>query len=754
MSLDGLINRINKKVVDDIVGSNPPGGFVNSPDRFFVSDGDINVLRALVRELSKSLMYLNRYTPDNQGILQMTDSFAHFSKMAGLAIGYKFLSKGEMTILQAFLDEKQDRQALLSDAVIEESKKEKRIDDNYIAKINEEAKNIDDIFFNVMNSIDHEKTLNKIQDTDYKIPRNDDKPSNGISYGHTDPTNAANNGGVKTSEAEFPEFGIPFDNKSDTISENMNNLTTFNTDKGSDSEKVMFKGWAVQDKNGNWIPDPIRTFTQKTPFSDYIGKVITAEFSGQNNIQKQPPGTIKFFIEKLHGRYGDGSPYKKGKLISQPEVYGGTADTNFSNRMVFAAYIDNFNENFQQNVGSYSFIGRGEEVPIYKSTKRTINLSFSIVADYSIDLMAAMEKVYTELGYKDVNNDKMKQLLEGRSNWGLGYVGLPSISDNGERYGGHIPGMYSDTTESLWHKITFLAQCMYPYYRADGKMKEQPIIRMRLADIYDVIGYIDSYNLELSEFDNMIDLNPSAIGNIPFGVKVNLSMTIIHDNEPSSNFFGFFHRKEFDLGDADRVTGENLSKNNSRGITAEGVKKQSPLSFDAKSTNESNLSTPQYLQEGQVFKDELELFRGAFSDFRNMGINSSETNRKSKILRAMKAYARVSEVADMLGTYYGINSAKKVNGMPGSLGDFATDVKLGNNLGDNNSIVGGNNDSKISNKQNFDDLYGTKNDSTARKNSVNNSGFGDIVDKTIKNISKPQRNPKTIGDIGDSTNQS
>lgn len=372
-------------------------------------------------------------------------------------------------------------------------------------------------------------------------------------------------------------------------------------------------------------------------------------------------------------------------------------------------------------------------------------MNFSIIADYSIDLMAAMEQVYAQLGFKDINDDKLKQVLEGRQNWGLGYVGLPTIV-NGNRYGGHIPGLYSDTTESLWHKVTFLNQCLYPYYRSDGKMKEQPIIRLRIADFYDVVGYIDGLNFNLSDFDNMIDLNPSAIGNIPFAVKVTLNLTVIHTSEPSSNYFGFFHRKEFDNGTADPITGAYLSKDG-RGITAQGVTKNSPLSFNSKERNERSTDSPKYLQERDGFRNDLELFRGSFSDFKGIGTIVPDAVRKNKFLRAMMAYVRISEVADMLGGYYGISGNSRSNRLPGGLEEYERNSKGGRTNDNRRGIVDGIEEDTELGNQNFDDLYGNTGGNRNKSPKPGRNGGDFLADLGGKSPRKPSTSPKTMGDI-------
>lgn len=726
----------------------------NNPDQFFISGGDPNVLIAIMEEMRASLLKLNRWNPSNSATILDTEQLARLARLKYIAYNYKTEHKYRMNRYD--IDQAAFVQQMIEvgDAVIDYNKAEMKEVNSYISQVLANKDNIEKIFYQIEMDMQSEKSNSeKIGDLNYNIAKNTD-PDSGVHYGYTG-SYILPGGQFENVSDNFPIHGEEWDNPTKHITDQMNETIimfgTFNNGKGPKEE--IPKSWQVKDKSGLWVPDPIRTFTPENPFSRQLGDRILAQHAESSS--KNPPGTVKFFIEKLHGRDGKGLPFKKGKLISQKTVLG---QENFSNRMVFAAYIDNFNDQYQSNYNQYNFIGRGEEVPIYKNTTRTFTFTFSIIADYSIDLMAAMEKIYSKLDYDYVDDNKLKQVLEDRQDWGLGYIGLPQPSEENKRYGGHIPGMYSDTPESLWHKLTFLAQCMYPYYRTDGKMKEQPMTRVRIGDFYDVTGYIQNYQLDMSEFDNTIDLNPSAIGNIPFAVKVTINMGIIHDNEPSSEFFGFYNRLEYDENTADSSTGLGLAKE-SMSVTKEGTTKASPIQHKTIQDADGFLDTPAYLQRGmEDLKRDLELFKINFKEFTGIGINVPEKVRKEKAEKAMKSYVRVNQVADQVAPFYGLEPT-------GSINEIA-----GNNVkGNFNEQIGGNKNNKENfitklkdRKEKFDILYGNaraivndigrpieQTNRRLKRAGINIEQFDDIqnvVDKV--NGVKPRRKElKTIGDI-------
>ena len=508
-----------------------------------------------------------------------------------------------------------------------------------------------------------------------------------------DPNNFWDPSGVQPT---FPVFGTPYNPQTLAITTNMNTNTEFGPDGPIDVDNqnlsmfngtsweynptpkraTMFKGWGIlkEDKK-TWEPDPLNTFTMQTPFSEYVKKTALAN----NKFAKggsQPPGTVKFFIEKLHGVHNDGITSN-----GRNPVTSNTNPAELDNRMVFAAYIDNYSESYSPSWSSYEFIGRGEGLPIYKMTTRTLNISFNIIADYSLDMLAGMALLYKQLGYDNHYEGQLDAIINSKQDWGLGYVGVPSYDENsgkGEiRVGAHIPGKYSDTTESLWQKVTFMAQCCYAHYRKDGKMKEQPMIRLRLADFYDVTGYIESLTVDSNEFENSFDLNETVLGNIPFGVKVTMSMKVLHDAEPNSSFMQFYHRREMD---GNGVTdGDLIAHRIVGGNVATGLKIKSPMSFAGAITNEKLTDTPTSLKNGDVtaLTNGLQNFQSTFANVKNMGINIKDTERKNALQKAMKSYVKVSDMADQLASRY-CTKLNKPNGMPGDITAFSTTDKSSN----------------------------------------------------------------------------
>lgn len=706
--------------------------------------GDVNVLLGLASRTKDSLA---------RTALLYAEMMAISAAFVGLSKASK--SKGDVQIKR---DQQQTEK--ISQQYVSEAKSKKQKDFQVVTdKITKQ--NPSELFAEVETKVGDYMKNEKPDDSKYNIARNDKDEDRGINYGYTDPAKNANSidDGISSTQMPFPIFGQPFDNMSKTISENMTNLTEFDTYNSFEDKKdglngvtKLFKGWAIQDKTtGKMKPDPIRTFTQETPFSQMISDNMKNSLKEES---KQPPGSLKFFIEKLHGRYADGSPYKKGKVESQYEI---ESPNNYTNRMVFPAYIDSFSDSYQSQWNSYSFIGRGEDVPIYKSTKRSMSVSFNVIADYSIDLMSAMETVYNRLNANSNMEDQLSGVLNSKTDYGLGYIGAPGRDDNGNQTGAHVPGKFSDTTETLWEKITFLAQCVYPYYRSDGKMKEQPMIRLRLGDFYDVTGYIDSLSYDTSEWDNVMDLNPSAIGAIPFGVKVTISMSIFHDNEPASNFYGFYHRKEFDNGSMNPIDGENIATIGSKGIVAMGAKKASPLDFTSIFKEGKMTDSPSILQNGLggIFKKAVTDFSSKFAELNVMGINIGDAVRKVKMTNAMLAYNRVTEVANQLGEQYGLSQITKPNGMPQSLAQFTNTVKSGNlNTITNGfgSIVDKVSMNTINNKTKFDRLYGN---TPSGPNSVKQAGVAKInrdilresYNNAVNQVNSHNAQPKTFGDI-------
>lgn len=516
--------------------------------------------------------------------------------------------------------------------------------------------------------------------------------------------------------------------------------------------KMEYKGWIVKNESGEWDIDGKKTFSLKRPYSMYANEILERiEF-------KKLPGSYKFFIEKLHGRYRDGTPYKMNEISSQKDVYDPKGQ-NLTNRMVFSAYIDNYNDSFNVSSTDYSFLGRGETVPIYKSTTRDMTLEFTILADYSTELMVGMEKLNEEIkrSGKKSEDDVLKKIVDGTGfDWGLGQAMQPRIYDDG-RVGGHIPGMYSDNPEGLWSKMTFLAQLFYPYYRDDGKMKEQPMFRLRIADFYDCVLFPKSMNVQMTALGDgpQIDMNVSSLGNMPLGIKITLNGQIVHNYEPASNFHGFYNRIEYDSKDLNPVTSEiNLQK----GKIEEAGKKNSPYELNNTEHNEKNLDLNNILNTGKNILgiDTNSLFgefSSAFGDFASVkGINLNEAFSKGKLKKAMSAYLAINEVVNHLKTLEGLNIGSTVTGKKGA---FASTIQEGQSLGtDSFSIL---KDLKQKGKDLIAQGQEVVNNVTQKANSVLQSGNileTDIAKKAIETAKSAIGTvtlPQTMQDILDKT---
>ena len=489
----------------------------------------------------------------------------------------------------------------------------------------------------------------------------------------------------------FPEHGKET-NLADsalTISETMGDAYEFEVVSGyrpknsKDKPPIEYKGWIQKSTTkGAWDIDATKAFTLTRPHSAYANEIL-------EKIEKAKyPGSYKFFIEKLHGRYSDGTPYKLNEIKSQKNVYDAKGQ-NLTNRMVFSAYIDNYNDGFTVNSTDYNFLGRAEPVPVYKSTTRDMTLEFTLLADYSSELMVGMEKLNQQLSKADKANEEeiLKKIIDNTGfDWGLGQTTQPQLYNDG-RIGGHIPGMYSDSPQGLWSKMTFLAQCMYPYYREDGKMKEQPMFRIRIADFYDCIVFPKGMQIQMTALGDtpQVDMNPSSLGNMPLGVKITLTGQIIHNYEPASNFYGFYNRIEFDRKTLDPVTGVDINLHKDK--VQEGGKKQSPYQLNNTEHNTKDLDLNSIVS-GNKSASKLE---GLFGDFKDSfgdltkvkGIDLSSAFSKAKLKKAMSSYLAINEVVDYLRIMQGLDPVGGVKSIVESLkkGDYATAFSKGKQLG-------------------------------------------------------------------------
>ena len=576
---------------------------------------------------------------------------------------------------------------------------------------------------------------------------------------------------INVAAPAFPKHNKPYNNHMEDITNDMLAKKSFNVFTGAANPDApnltFFKSWAKIKPDGSAEPDEANTFTPDKPYSDYISNLIR---NSESNI---PIGSYKFFIEKLHGRYSTGAPFRKNKIKStkgQDRI-----PTELTNRMVFAAYINNYNDSYTVEKTEYNFIGRAEGFPVYKQTKRSLTLEFSIMADHSNEMMVAISDFYRKTQNVTPNNidNQIEQIVKNFPDWGLGTMPINQV--NGDvRSGSFIPGVYSDTPESLWTKMNFLAQCAYPYYRSDGKLKEQPMIRLRIADFYDVTGMITNFSIDLNELEGIqIDLNPSNIGNIPLAAKVTLSVDIYHDFEPSSNFFGFYHRKEFDEGTIDPVTGEgSLGVSKEKNDTVlENINKNSPVSIMNIIKNEKLLDTPSILGEAtqSVKKDILNL-RKSVNDIVNAGVKIADALLSSRTKKAMQAYMRIQKIVNVIRIQQGLppiaadrNAQDGVNLFGNTIPNIKKGLDVGKTIKDQitnpNTLINPNFETLQSN---YDNLIGSTqsiiSDVTSSLKEVNNSlntvginiDKNNTLDELQTNISTQKYRtiiPKTIGDI-------
>jgi len=390
-----------------------------------------------------------------------------------------------------------------------------------------------------------------------------------------------------------------------------------------------FRGWVIPNQKSKitWNIDKSKfPSTPNNTYTDQIKRILESASIAQ------PTGSYKFFIEKLHGRYADKSGYKANPITNQTKLL---SPINYSNRKVFAAFIKNYNDQYKANFGEYNFIGRAEQVPIYKSTTRSFTLEFTMIADHELAKMAATEEVL-----KDDSNSVLDKLLNmPQINHGMGMYQSADLRAIGI---GASTTFYSP--ESIWQRLTFLAQCMYPYYRSDGKMKEQPMTRIRIGDFLDIYCYISDLNVQQSTFDGpIVDFNNSLIGEQPIAYDITLSGNIIHDFEPSSEYYGFYHRPEFDGDPLAKTFGLGISKNED--TLKKTLTKKSPLSIKDVA-NLKNIKLDDI--DIEELNSNLTLIKENLSVFKKDGINLLDQVKKASLKNIFAALKAVNTQKDKI----------------------------------------------------------------------------------------------------------
>lgn len=448
--------------------------------------------------------------------------------------------------------------------------------------------------------------------------------------------------------------------------------------------ETFYKAWVPRKRTSeNNIGRPSSFSNPASKQNDVYAKKI-------NDLLKQQDPTIgsyKFFIEKLHGRYKDeGSlhPYKKNPVKSRA---GELIPKELENRMVFPAYINTYNDGYDSSFESYDFIGRGEPFWAWKSTTRTFTLDFYMMSDVSTQLLTAsakaLESEQQSKGGKvngkdpggalnntvnlartsqDVANIKNGKLFDAAGNaiedleitdkekfqsildlfpdWGLGTTPVASYAAKGRS--GFVQGEISGTPDQLWERVTFLSQCMYGWYRKDGKLKEQPIVRIRISDFFDVTAIITSLQFTQDEFD--IDLNiSSTVGAIPTGIKVTLSATILHDDEPNSEYRKFYHRK-----DRDNPTETDQDKKEAMpGVTGDAIlnnaQSKSPIQTVPK--NLKNRKNSQFPAEAAVYQASMKNLDSSLKNLKVGGGSLKDASKREKLAIALKASLRFLKLA-------------------------------------------------------------------------------------------------------------
>lgn len=470
-------------------------------------------------------------------------------------------------------------------------------------------------------------------------------------------------------------------------SNKITNATKFITPAGNGKLQVLAKSWIKP--NGN--PDSATHGTPKNPLTDKIADMLERR-------RKKIPGTYKFFIEKMHGRDAKGESHKKGPI--KP----GLTRADLPNRMVFPAYITKFNDSYSIAWDSYEFIGRGESVYAYKNTSRSLTIEFYLISDFSSDLLLKAIEDYNALikspkqskrpDKLDATNPDLsnaafpptqnlfdaagnpvgfnQQILEDIEiykeikrlypDWGTGTTPDPSYIRG--KKAGFIGGQVSGTPEMLWARKTFLAQCCYGWYRKDGKLKEQPVIRIRIGDFYDVLAIVD--NLDFTEDEFNLDLNPSVVGAIPMGITVSMKCTILHEDEPSSDYYKFYYRADFDKADSSFYKPDNIKETSDHMDSGLDLNNSnSPIGLVSR-LSEAGRDKLGFPKDMVAVQETLRDFGGSLkylSTLSDISSTTSNLRRTEKIKEALMNAKRLTEIGSLLEVekLKGADEAEKFN---------------------------------------------------------------------------------------------
>lgn len=443
-----------------------------------------------------------------------------------------------------------------------------------------------------------------------------------------------------------------------------------------------FKSWAKK----NPVTGAGIASTPASPMTAKIDEMLT-------NANNQLTGSYKFFIEKLHGRgAADGVPYKKNPVVTRS---GEFRPSDLINRMVFPAYISAFNDSYDASHDSYDFIGRGESVYVWNKTTRTLTLEFYMMSDISAQLLQIgasfvddvsqskqgqtngrdsdsslnatidLRKTVQDIGafnngklfdasgnvidnIEISDKEKFEAMLDLFPDWGLGVYPYPRHSLKGRK--GFVAGEISGTPDMLWERVTFLTQCVYGWYRKDGKLKEQPIVRIRIADFFDVTAIITSLNFTQDEFD--VDLNPSnTVGNIPTGVKVSIQATVLHEDEPTSEYRRFYHRADYDTEKTNVAEDEKEVINPSKTLdsTTDTVTSGSPLFALDKSNVKQKASA--FPNQAATFLAGVKTLDKSLKDLQTSGLSMKDVAKRDKIKKVLQNTQQLAKLKQTIQTF-------------------------------------------------------------------------------------------------------
>lgn len=166
---------------------------------------------------------------------------------------------------------------------------------------------------------------------------------------------------------------------------------------------------------------------------------------GRRSLRNVADYTIKDVLDKITA-----SPVElDGKLIEdmiQFSFYAVDTDNprkngSTDNKIQFRAFIDSFDDSYSSEWGGQTYIGRGDEFYTYKNTKRSLSLSFTMVAQSYGELKPMYDKLnyfistlYPDYSYNGIKRGSLLRLTVGgyiiRQ---LGFlkgikVGIPEVS--------------------------------------------------------------------------------------------------------------------------------------------------------------------------------------------------------------------------------------------------------------------------------------------------------------------------------------